>query len=215
MTDEGKDSKIESSEIVSMFPTLVWKAQLKAEVHHAVSRSIVGKVEEARHGMADLGPGDSWQSDNDLHRLSEFGGLISCVHDTTTAILRFLEVSHDGFEVTACWVNINAIGAAHQTHNHPNNYLSGVYYVQTKEGADVINFHDPRPQTSVIRPPVKELTAVNTDQVVVKVKNGALLLFPAWLQHSVPPNRSNEIRMSVSFNIMFSSYTEKMSKPSW
>ena len=27
-----------------------------------------------------------------------------------------------------------------------NNFLSGVYYVQTWPGADTINFHDPRPQ---------------------------------------------------------------------
>jgi uncharacterized protein (TIGR02466 family) len=59
------------------------------------------------------------------------------------------------------------------------------------------------------------LTAVNSDQVVLKVKNGTLLLFPSWLEHSVPPNRSNEPRISVSFNIMFSSYAEKMSKPLW
>ena len=60
-----------------------------------------------------------------------------------------------------------------------------------------------------------ELTAENTDQVVVRVKNGALLIFPSYLQHSVDANMSGKERMSISFNIMFSSFTEKLSRPLW
>ena len=93
--------------------------------------------------------------------------------------------------------------------------MSGVYYLRTHPGADTINFHDPRTQASVIRPLVVELTAGNTDQVVVKVTNGTLLMFPSYLQHSVDANMSDEERISVSFNIMFSSFTEKLSRPLW
>jgi len=100
-------------------------------------------------------------------------------------------------------------------HNHPNNYLSGVYYVQTQPGADTINFHDPRLQTGIIRPPVTELSTHNTDQVVVEVSNGKLLMFPAWLSHSVAPNESGEMRISISFNLMFSRFTKEVSKPLW
>jgi hypothetical protein len=63
--------------------------------------------------------------------------------------------------------------------------------------------------------PVLELTAENTDQVVVSVKNGTLLLFPAYLQHSVDANRGEQERVSISFNLMFSSFTENLSKPLW
>ncbi len=110
---------------------------------------------------------------------------------------------------------MNAKGTAHPIHNHPNNFLSGVYYLRTHEGADTVNFHDPRSQTGIIRPPVTELTAENTDQVVVKVSDGTLLMFPSWLPHPVDANGSDETRISVSFNVMFSGYTERMSKPLW
>lgn len=118
-------------------------------------------------------------------------------------------------EITAFWANVSARGARHHIHSHPNNFLSGVYYVVTKKGADTINFHDPRIQTGMIRPPVTELTAENADQVVVEVKAGTILLFPSWLQHSVDANQSDGERVSVSFNIMFSSFTESMSRPLW
>ena len=87
--------------------------------------------------------------------------------------------------------------------------------MQTNKGADTINFHDPRSQTEITKPPVTELTAENTDQVVVKVGNGTVLIFPSWLAHSVDLNRSDETRISISFNVMFSAYAEKMSKPLW
>ena len=67
----------------------------------------------------------------------------------------------------------------------------------------------------MIRPPVVELTAENTDQVVVRVTNGTLLMFPSYLEHSVDANVNDEERISVSFNVMFSSFTEKLSKPLW
>ena len=87
--------------------------------------------------------------------------------------------------------------------------------LQTDEGADTINFHDPRPQSEIIRPPVSELSAENTDQVVVRVSPGTILIFPTWLAHSVDANQSGETRISISFNVMFSAYAEKMSKPLW
>jgi uncharacterized protein (TIGR02466 family) len=126
-----------------------------------------------------------------------------------------LRVGYDAIEITGCWATVLAKGAMHKIHSHPNNYLSGVYYVRVQPGSDTINFHDPRTQAHVIQPPVVELTGENTDQVVVRLTNGTLLIFPSYLEHSVDANMSKEERISVSFNIMFSSFTEKLSKPLW
>lgn len=110
---------------------------------------------------------------------------------------------------------MNAGGRAHPVHTHPNNFLSGVYYVQVDAGADTLNFHDPRPQTSLVRPPVTELTSANTAQVVVRVAVGTVLLFPSWLAHSVVANASPRARVSVSFNLMFTRFTETLAQPLW
>ena len=42
-----------------------------------------------------------------------------------------------------------------------------------------------------------------------------MLVFPAYLQHSVDASASDKERISISFNIMFSSFTENLSKPLW
>ncbi len=110
---------------------------------------------------------------------------------------------------------MSAPGAGQGIVSQANNFLSGIYCVQSQAGADTINFHEPRNQTFIIRPPVTELTAENTDQVVVKVADGTLLVFPSWLQRSVDANSSDGESISVGFNIMFPSYAETMSRPLW
>ena len=209
------DPWIEASDVIPMFPTLLWKILVKPELRDAIDAKILATLGSMRRDLPRLESGHGWQSEQTLHDREEFQDLVACVDNATRSILRFLQIGHDAFEITGCWATVLARGAVHKAHSHPNNYLSGAYYVRTHPGADTINFHDPRNQAGVIRPPVVELTAENTDQVVVKVTNGTLLLFPAYLEHSVDANTSEEERVSISFNIMFSSFTEKLSKPLW
>lgn len=204
-----------ASDVIPMFPTLVWKVELEGQLHEAIDARALSALSHMRRDLPPLAPGEGWQSIQTLHVLDDFQDLVSCVHRAVTGILRFLRIGYDAFEVTACWATVLAKGAEHKVHCHPNNFLSGVYYLRTHPGADTINFHDPRNQTGIIRPPVAELTAENTDQVVVRVSNGTLLIFPAWLRHSVDANTGEEERISISFNIMFTSFTENLSKPLW
>lgn len=197
-----------------MFPTFVWKAQLKPEVHQRINNNARRKLDQLREALPALVAGQAWQSDQNLHELDELRDLVSSVNDASRSVFEFLKIGCNTFRITALWANIVMPRTGHRMHSHPNNLLSGVYYVQTHDGADTINFHDPRSQTGIIRPPITELTAENTDQVVVKVKNGTLLLFPAWLPHSVDANTSNKARISISFNIMPNS-SEDLSKPLW
>ncbi len=206
---------IEASDVIPMFPTLVWKIQLEAQLREAIDSQLLAAIARMRRGLPPLAPGQGWQSVQSLHELDDFRDFVSSVHRAVPGILQFLRIGYDRYQVTACWATVLASGAAHKMHQHPNNFLSGVYYLRTHPGADTINFHDPRNQTGIIRPPVVKLTAENADQVVVGVKNGALLIFPAYLQHSVDANQSEQERVSISFNIMFSGFTEQLSKPLW
>lgn len=201
---------IEHSNVYSLFPTLVWKLELEHQLYESINARILPLLRTMRRTE-----GDSWQSPVSLHERAELSALVFVVEATTRRILRFLHVGSDAFEITGCWATVIVPGASHRMHAHPNNYLSGVYYVQVQPGADTINFHDPRPQAAILRPPVNELTGQNTDQVVVSVSTGTLLMFPSWLPHSVDENRSAEARISISFNLMFQAFAETLAKPMW
>lgn len=212
---QDADRWIESSDVYPMFPTLVWKIVLEPRVREAVGAQILSALADLRRELPPLAPGAGWQSAPTLHQRAELRGLLSCVHGAAQSVLRFMRIGEAEVEITGCWATVLAKGATHRFHSHPNNFLSGVYYARTAPGADTINFHDPRSQAGVIRPPVVELTAENTDQVVVRVASGTLLIFPSYLPHSVDANASDAERVSVSFNLMFASFTERLAKPLW
>lgn len=59
------------------------------------------------------------------------------------------------------------------------------------------------------------LTRKNTDQVLVRVANGVLGLFPASLPPSLDANPGEAPRVSVSFNLMFRRFGERLAKRLW
>lgn len=204
------------STVHSLFPTLVWEARLAREAYAPLNDAILRRLAALRRGAPDPPAGSGWQSSVTLHRCEELAPLLAAIDRLAKGVLEFLRIGEcEALRITGCWANMNPPGAAHRMHAHPNNFLSGVYYVQVPQGAATINFHDPRPQAAVMRLPVTELGAHNTDQVVVRVVEGTLLVFPAWLAHSVDANASGETRVSVSFNLMFPRFAETLAQPLW
>jgi uncharacterized protein (TIGR02466 family) len=164
--------RLGSPDFLRMSPTVVWTLQLDEEATQAINPGILRQLAKIRASAGEPSAGEKWQSGHALHRRADFHALVDAIHATTRKVLSFLEIVSEDFEITGCWANVNGIGASHGMHTHPNNFLSGVYYLQTQAGADTINFHDPRVQTAIIRPPVKAAHRGHTDQVVVRVQEG-------------------------------------------
>lgn len=117
-----------------------------------------------------------------------------------TGVVDFLEIKHQGLVITNCWANISRRGASHHHNTHPNNLLSGVYYVRVPENAARIVFEDPRPQAHIMIPAYKCYTQQNAAQHPFDVAEGQMLVFPSWLSHSVEEHESEEERTSIAFN---------------
>jgi uncharacterized protein (TIGR02466 family) len=197
------------------FATHVWVMDLKPEVHEPLNRQVLKDLNTLTAPRPQLRPGQNWQTEQNLHAFEEFAELVEIFNSAARRVLEDLQVEYGAFEITGCWANINPRGSFHAPHVHPNNYLSGVYYAQVQPGADAISFHDPRYQPEVVSPPVKQETIYTSTVQTQKVVPGRLVLFPSWLVHSVVSNKSDRPRISISFNIMFSSFAETMSQPKW
>ena len=132
-----KDNWTEDSEVLSIFPICVWKIQLKSGFRQSVNSKILQIIKQINPDMAKIPTGGSWQSGQDLHNREQLVDLVSCIHGTAQTVLRFLKVGYNAIEITACWANINASGASHATHCHPNNFLSGIYLCSYASGSRV------------------------------------------------------------------------------
>ena len=110
--DERKKKWMEDSEVLSIFPTCVWKIQLTPGFRQRVNSRILQVINQINPDLAEIPPGRSWQSGQDLHSRDQLVDLISCIQSTAQTVLRFLKVGYNAIEITGCWANINARSGA-------------------------------------------------------------------------------------------------------
>jgi len=201
---------------VNIFPIPIWAHALKPEDAQRVNRAALDLVETIRAETPGLKPREHWQTANNLQTRPELQDLMGLVAEATTGVLQRLKLEYGSFLVTGCWANIMPGGGLpHRSHTHPNNFLSGVYYVQVPSGGDSIVFQDPKSQNNIIAPRVLQPNEHNSRNATFPVRAGALILFPAWLPHSVESHQSEQERISISFNVMFQQFGEEMAQPKW
>jgi len=111
------------------------------------------------------------------------------------------EKQKQSININNMWSIINTGGAANLRHQHGNSTISGAYYVRAPKNSGDIVFYDPRPAPVYTYPKAKNPNLLNAQVNGISPKEGALVLFPSYLDHSVNENLSNEERIVISFNI--------------
>lgn len=91
-------------------------------------------------------------------------------------------------------------------HEHSGNTVIGVYYVRTNEKSGDILLHDPRGANCFI--PKFEDGLSGRSYHRITPKTGDLLLFPAYIVHSVEPNLSDETRISLAMNFQYKDFNQ-------
>ena len=103
--------------------------------------------------------------------------------------------------LTEMWAIINKKNNFNLEHTHPNNYLSAAYYVKAPENCGSFKVSNPNQIARERIPLSDKKTDLNMNVAQIKPMEGDLLLFPAYLPHSVGMNLSDEDRIVISFNI--------------
>ena len=106
------------------------------------------------------------------------------------------------------WININKPGDYNIKHVHPTNNLSGVLWVKAPQNSGDIVFDSPNNFESYLEnksyiDDFKKSYFID-DSYHCYPTEGRMIVFPSHLQHHVQENKSNEDRISVSFNIRLS-----------
>ncbi len=146
---------------------------------------------------------NGWHSETNMHTKPEYKPLVDELFRMVHQV--FNEEFLDGEpKLGNMWANINPPGGYNAPHIHPNSLFSGVYYVKAPENSGDLVCNEPRAGAQLNMParkkgkPPKHLWR----EVHLKPIEGRIIIFPFYLWHSVAPNQSNDIRISVSFNFI-------------
>ena len=139
----------------------------------------------------------------DLHLKKEMQPLCDNIFKALECILNDVLFIVSGYQIdiTAMWANKQKSNQQFGLHRHHNNILSGVFYANEGDSFPPITFYNPiDPQ---LRPThtgkYNQFNSITYLQPAVK---DMLIIFPAYLDHSVSINESDKERISVSFNVI-------------
>ena len=186
--------------IEKFFPTFVYAKDVELD-NNKLTQDIVNWSNQDKGVQKTNHKG--WHSTTDMGNKPEYQLLV-------TELLRMQKEIYDHEHLDRharlgnMWANINPPGGMNQSHIHPNALFSGVYYVKSQPQSGRLKIYDPRPGVQTNMPirkpgnPGKDLWR----EAILEPVVGRIIMFPAWLWHSVEENTSNDIRISVSFNFI-------------
>jgi len=65
---ETHGANFEASDVLRMFPTFVWKAQMAPSVNQEIEDDVLAKLDEMRRDAGEPAPGRGWPSEKHLYR---------------------------------------------------------------------------------------------------------------------------------------------------
>ncbi|MFM2128777.1 MAG: hypothetical protein RL477_323 [Pseudomonadota bacterium] len=200
-------------EVRSLFPTpfVIARAPMTDADNAELRRAILAR--ETKAGGVRHSNLTGWQSADDFASWADgpgekLIGFARALADRLTGDRAGNRVAVDWF--VNAWANVNRSGQANQMHAHPGAVWSGCYYVDDGGcGRDAalggeFEIMDPRGLAPAMYAPelAPALSGCQTmgGTEAIRPATGLLLMFPAWLMHSVRPYLGDGTRISVAFN---------------
>ena len=106
------------------------------------------------------------------------------------------------------WVSWKEPGQYHTAHTHPNSMISAVFfYGYGEKDTPALDFMKPagaahQPYVQARKKPDLRKSPFAWERFSIDFQPGLLLIFPSHFMHSVPPNKTQYTRKSVSMNIV-------------
>ena len=185
------------------FPTQIYIKDLPNAVQlNQHIGSLIMKWSQADKGVRKTNV-KGWHSTTDMNKKAEYNDLTKELFTMQEEIFKKELLEHMPI-LGNMWANINYPGGYNRPHIHPNSLFSGVYWVKVPKKSGNFMIYDPRPGIQMVMPNRKEgrLPPQLWREVHYEPIAGRIIMFPAWLWHEVQPNRSNDTRISVSFNFL-------------
>ena len=109
------------------------------------------------------------------------------------------------------WINISGKHNYNRLHSHNGSFISGVYYIKVPKNSGAIVFENPscmfientfKKFDNWTFSGAEDFNSYNSPEWRIVPLVGQLIMFPSYLRHYVEENKSDDDRISLSFNVM-------------
>jgi uncharacterized protein (TIGR02466 family) len=187
-----------------LFPTAIWNVNIDiGEEFRSYLNNLPLHEEHERFDKAQGG------HSKDVYVLNqpECSELKTAILDICTKIAREnMSKVVEEMIMLQSWVIFKKPGQSHNKHAHQNSFLSGVFYYDDIEYSPIV-FH--RPAVGLTNQISVEDNHEHGNQnppvwhhYSFYPKRGDLVIFPSWLEHSVSPNTTDQVRKVLAFNVI-------------
>ena len=192
-------------EILELFPTPVFTAEIPLEFSKVVpwlfkQEMLSEEVDSPNYG--ERSKNSYILEEPELKDLKDF------ILELANQYGKMLGYDYESYRFGQSWVSYKHPGQHHTMHSHPNSLISGVFYFgEPTDKTPAIKFHKLEGgfNVSYLSPKlVKDKRELKYAQKEFSIEftPGLLLLFPSYLHHSVPLNKTDKTRCSLAFNIV-------------
>ena len=186
------------------FPTPVWTLQLDnyQSINEQMYKFIKITQSKDQQGISKSNI-KGWHSKDFNMQENEPKNFIKFILPAIEQVITDMnwEKQKQSININNMWAIINTGGSANLRHQHGNSTISGAYYVRAPKNSGDIVFYDPRPAPVYTYPKALYPNLLNAQVNGISPKEGVLVLFPSYIDHSVNENLSSEERIVISFNI--------------
>ena len=180
---------------VEAFPTLLYR------YHIDDNDAIKARVEEYyKENKFQTDVPDQWNCDLFTSYGSGKFPIGECLDAFTPTLDEFQTEAqcYGSMILTDLWMNVYETKHWQEKHIHSPGQWSGIYYAifDSKEHSPTHFYH-----------PNENLLASNgidsNATLEPKIQEGDMIIFPSWLEHAAPLNKSSKLRATISFNFYF------------
>jgi uncharacterized protein (TIGR02466 family) len=186
--------------IANMFPTPVLKFDFASHKDNAKLLELIKTWDTGSHALVSGAQSSYMKSDKHILDHEDLKDLKADFQKAVEVYCDKIGLGNN-IKISMSWFNILQKGQSVNLHRHEVSVLSAAYYVKTDKDSAGLNFKSPTDPYRMHEFFVKN-TEYNVKNVEVPCEQGALYLFPSWLEHYTNPNQTDE-RITISFNTMY------------
>jgi uncharacterized protein (TIGR02466 family) len=180
------------------FPSVIWNADVQG-IDNTLLKQYAYQRQANDSGRIISNYGGYQSNDIQAGDNDAMDSLVTHINNEVAEISKGVGIK--SLQLYNIWININPPGAYNITHRHQDAVLSGVYYIQASEDQGNINFvRRDGGEYHLHGSMVTQMHHFNSSACKYPAKTGALYIFPGWLDHYVDGNRTDQDRISISFN---------------